>query len=61
MPVRQSGVMSEWRSVWKVVIKYANLADNGGYPLREVVARTPTELRRIVEWARRNPAVAGFP
>jgi hypothetical protein len=53
--------MSEWRSVWKVVITYANLADNGGYPRREIIARRPAELRRIVEWARRNPAVVGFP
>jgi hypothetical protein len=53
--------MSEWCSVWRIMIEYARLGDNGGYPYREVIARTPTELRRIVEWARRSPKVVGFP
>lgn len=34
---------------------------NGGYPFRQVRAETPAQLRRIVEWARANPDVTGFP
>jgi hypothetical protein len=53
--------VSEWQLVWKVKLEYANLAANGGYLYREVIAETPAQLRRIIEWARRNPAIIAFP
>jgi hypothetical protein len=53
--------VSEWRAVWKVRLEYARVADNGGYPFRDVTVETPQQLRRVVEWARRNPGIIGFP
>jgi hypothetical protein len=53
--------VSEWQSVWVVKLEYANIADNDGYPYREVIAETPAHLRRILEWARANPGIVSFP
>ena len=59
--------MSEWQAVWQVTIKYADSARyldsaaGGGYDRREVMAETAVQLRKIVEWARANPNVTGFP
>jgi hypothetical protein len=35
-------IMSEWRLVWQVTVKYANPADNGGYADREACVQMPT-------------------
>jgi hypothetical protein len=53
--------MSEWRSVWRVTLRFGDSSRNGGYPYRQVRAGTPRELRRVIEWARANPDVLGFP
>lgn len=59
--------MSKWHAVWQVSIKYvdsARFVDSAvgdGYDRREVFAETVAQLRTIVEWARANPRVTGFP
>jgi hypothetical protein len=53
--------VSEWQLVWNVKLEYANLADNNGYLYREVIVETPAQLRKVIEWARRNPGIVGFP
>jgi len=66
-PVRYHRRVSEWRTVWQVTIKfadsarYADTAVGRGYNRREITVETAIQLRKVVEWARANPQVTGFP